>query len=188
MEVWSGKPTDYSNLKIFGSFSFAHIKQDMLKARVVKCVFIGYPERVKDYKLWKMDPVGSKLIISKDVTFDETCMAMKCIDLEVKELEIMVEKTKFEVEVPTSETRDGEVVETHIPSTIEEQHTMSHNYQLARDRIMRETVPPQRYGYADLICYDLNVAKELQYSEPKTFKEALKSKESQRWLMMVNNR
>ena len=75
MKVWSGRPTDYSNLKVFGALVFAH---DKLDARAVKCVFIGYPKGVKGYKLWKMEPGGSKFIISRDVTFDETRMGIKC--------------------------------------------------------------------------------------------------------------
>ena len=82
MEVWSGRPADYSNLKVFGALAFAHVKQDKLDAWAVKCIFISYPEGVKGYKLWKMEPVRSKFIISRDVTFDETRMGMKCKDLE----------------------------------------------------------------------------------------------------------
>ena len=81
MEVWSGRPTDYSNLKVFGALAFSHVRQDKLDARVVKCIFIGYPEGAKGYKLWKMEPGGSTFIISRDVTFDETRMGMKCKDL-----------------------------------------------------------------------------------------------------------
>ncbi|MCI20517.1 lysosomal alpha-mannosidase-like, partial [Trifolium medium] len=32
MEVWSGRSTDYSNLKVFESLAFAHVKQDKLDA------------------------------------------------------------------------------------------------------------------------------------------------------------
>lgn len=47
-----------SSLKIFKAFVFGHIKQHKLDTRIVKCVFIGYLEGVKDYKIWKMDPKG----------------------------------------------------------------------------------------------------------------------------------
>ncbi|MCI50054.1 retrovirus-related Pol polyprotein from transposon TNT 1-94, partial [Trifolium medium] len=30
IKVWSGRPADYSNLKVFGSLAFAHVKQDKL--------------------------------------------------------------------------------------------------------------------------------------------------------------
>jgi len=54
MEAWNSEPPDYSRLKVFGSLAFAHVKQGKLDARAVKCVFIGYPEGVKGYKLWKI--------------------------------------------------------------------------------------------------------------------------------------
>jgi len=47
MEVWSGRPANYSNLKVFGALTFVHAKQDKLDARAVKCIFIGYSEGVK---------------------------------------------------------------------------------------------------------------------------------------------
>jgi len=55
MEVWSGRPADYSNLKVFGALAFANVKQDKLDYIAAKCIFIGYPEGVKGYKLWKME-------------------------------------------------------------------------------------------------------------------------------------
>ena len=61
---------------------------------------------MKGYKLWKMDPGGFEFIISSEVTCDETHMRMKCKDLEVKEFKTIAERTQFEMEVSTSETRD----------------------------------------------------------------------------------
>ncbi|KAK2454519.1 hypothetical protein QL285_002067 [Trifolium repens] len=112
MEVWSGRPADYSNLKVFGALAFAHVKQDKLDARAVKCVFIGYPEGVKGYKLWKMEPGGSKFIISRDVTFDETRMGVKCKDLEERP-ETGVEKFQLEVEPSTDEGEEEN--QTSVP-------------------------------------------------------------------------
>ncbi|CAJ2642413.1 unnamed protein product [Trifolium pratense] len=183
MEVWSGKPADYSNLKIFGALAFAHVKQDKLDARAVKCVFIGYPEGVKGYKLWKMEPGGSKFIISRDVTFDVTRMGMKCKDLE-KRPETGVERIQFEVE-PSTDEREKED-ETQVPDESRSDETTVPDYQLARDRERRVIRPPNRLGYADLICYALNAAEEVQDSEPKNFREASESIDSQDWLKAMN--
>lgn len=38
MELWSGKPADYTSLV------FAHVKDGKLDARAVRCIFIGYPD------------------------------------------------------------------------------------------------------------------------------------------------
>ncbi|RDX86307.1 hypothetical protein CR513_32380, partial [Mucuna pruriens] len=48
--------TTYSNLRVFNALAFTHVKQDKLDAWAVKCIFIGYPDGVKGYKLWKLDP------------------------------------------------------------------------------------------------------------------------------------
>jgi len=41
-----------------------------------------------------------------------------------------------------------------------------------------DIVAPRIYGYADLVCYALNVAEELKDFEQKSFKEAFESKET----------
>ena len=77
IELWSGKPANYSNLRVFGAFAFAHIKQDKLGARAIKYAFIGYPLGIKGYKLWRMEPGEPKCILYRDVIFVETRIAMK---------------------------------------------------------------------------------------------------------------
>ena len=41
-----------------------------------------------------------------------------------------------------------------------------HQYYLAKDRIRRHIIPPQRYAYAYLVVYALNVAKCIENEEP----------------------
>ena len=50
-EVWSRKPTNYLNLKVFRCTTYAHVKQNKLQPKALKCIFIGYPNGVKGYKL-----------------------------------------------------------------------------------------------------------------------------------------
>ncbi|KAG8477711.1 hypothetical protein CXB51_027707 [Gossypium anomalum] len=71
-EVWSGNPANYSDLKIFGCPAYAHVNNGKLEPRSIKCVFLGYKAGVKGYKLWC--PENRKVVISRDVVFDETAM------------------------------------------------------------------------------------------------------------------
>ena len=71
-EVWSGGPATYSDLKIFGCLAYAHVNNGKLEPRLMKCIFLGYKSSVKGYKLWC--PKTKKLVISRDVIFDETSM------------------------------------------------------------------------------------------------------------------
>ena len=59
-------------MKIFGCPAYAHVDNGKLEPRSMKCVFLGYKSGVKGYKLWCLET--KKLIISRDVIFDETPM------------------------------------------------------------------------------------------------------------------
>ncbi|KAG8478499.1 hypothetical protein CXB51_028393 [Gossypium anomalum] len=71
-EVWSGNPANYSDLKIFRCPAYAHVDNGKLEPRSIKCIFLGYKAGVKGYKLWC--PENRKVVISRDVVFDETAM------------------------------------------------------------------------------------------------------------------
>lgn len=51
-EVWSGTPANYENLRIFGCPTYAHVNNGKLEPRAIKCIFLGYLDGVKGYKLW----------------------------------------------------------------------------------------------------------------------------------------
>ena len=57
---------------------------------------------------------------------------------------------------------------------------------MARDRIKRQIKSPQRYAYADLVAYALNVAKSIERKERQTYHEAITSGKSTRWIAAMN--
>lgn len=72
MEMWTGKPVDYSNLHIFGSPAYVmyHTQETTkLDPKSRRCLFLGYADGVKGYRLW--DPTTRKVVISRDVIFIE---------------------------------------------------------------------------------------------------------------------
>jgi hypothetical protein len=63
-EVWFGKNPSLSHLKVFGCDAFVHVpkeKRNKLDKKEVKCIFIGYKDGMKGYKLW--DPASRKKCI-----------------------------------------------------------------------------------------------------------------------------
>ncbi|GJU57974.1 retrovirus-related pol polyprotein from transposon TNT 1-94 [Tanacetum coccineum] len=74
MDLWSGHPVNYEMLRIFGCVAYSHVNQGKLKPRAIKCIFLGYPDGVKGYRLWRLDDVKPKIIISRDVVFNESLM------------------------------------------------------------------------------------------------------------------
>ena len=74
-EVWSGRPIDYSSLKIFGCLAYVHMQSEeysKLDSKSRKCIFLGFEKGVKGYSLW--DPISKKTVTSRDVIFDEAFM------------------------------------------------------------------------------------------------------------------
>jgi hypothetical protein len=71
-EVWSGTPADYSQLRVFGCTAYAHVNNEKLETRAIKCLFLGYSSGVKGYKLW--NPKTGKTFMSRSVVFNESVM------------------------------------------------------------------------------------------------------------------
>jgi hypothetical protein len=71
-EVWSGKKPSMAHLKVFGCDAFVHVpkeRRSKLDKRAVKCIFIGYKEGMKGYKIW--DTASRRTMYSRDVVFRE---------------------------------------------------------------------------------------------------------------------
>ena len=72
-EMRYGRPADYSHLRVFGCDAYVLTPSQLrskLEAKSKKCILLGYQRGVKGYRLW--DPVACKLIVSRDVSFNES--------------------------------------------------------------------------------------------------------------------
>jgi len=177
-EVWSGKPTDYSNLRVFGCPAYVHVNEGKLEARAKKGVFVGYP---MGYKVWC--PTSSKFLISRDVTFDEPAL-LKSKDVVLKPTIMENEKIdkKVQFEVPVQQSDEEEAI-PHKDAHPEEQEVEAEPYLLARQCERREIRKPMRY--VDF-AYCFAVAKEVEYSEPSSYKEFISSKNATDWVSHMN--
>jgi len=71
-EPWSGRRPSIRYLLVFGCISYAHVPYKIinnLDDKGERCIFIGYSSNSKAYKLY--NPEIKRMIISRDVTFDE---------------------------------------------------------------------------------------------------------------------
>ncbi len=71
-EAWTGTKPDVSHLRVFGCKAFAHIpdeKRSKLESKSRPCVFLGYCEGTKAYRLMCLET--KKIIKSRDVVFLE---------------------------------------------------------------------------------------------------------------------
>jgi transposase InsO family protein len=72
-EAWSGRKPSVSHFRVFGCIAYAHIPDNLRKKlddKSTVCVHLGISEESKAYKLY--DPIKRKIIVSKDVKFDES--------------------------------------------------------------------------------------------------------------------
>ncbi|GKA51263.1 retrotransposon protein, putative, ty1-copia subclass [Tanacetum coccineum] len=201
MDLWSGHPENYEMLRIFGCFAYSHVNQGKLKPRAIKCIFLWYPEGVKGYRLWRLDDVKPKIIISRDVVFNESLMykdtlkGVGAADSE-KEVEFEVELHGSRVE-PTVDPHTGENPGNEDEEQDEgPQQQNLDNYVLVRDRAKRTTTIPARYRdegnvslsrpsgskVDDMAAYAFAIAEEEDTHEPITFQEAINSSEKDEWV------
>ena len=59
------------------------------------------------------------------------------------------------------------------------------NYMLAKDREKKQAKPTQRCGFAELIAFALNLAKDIEQYEPLTYVGAMKSSQKREWMQAM---
>ena len=88
-EAWSSIKPDVSHFRVFGSEAWAHIldeKHKALEPKSEKCIFVGYSEDVKGYRII---PLKSKnVIIRRDVKFSKNISAYEPSSADVPPLYI----------------------------------------------------------------------------------------------------
>eukprot|EP01018_Ginkgo_biloba_P005003 Gb_41240 [translate_table: standard] len=71
-EAWNRRNPIVTHLKVFGCIAYSHVPKDKrqkIDDKIEKCIFVGYSEEIKGYKLCNL--VTNKVIINRDVIFDE---------------------------------------------------------------------------------------------------------------------
>ena len=77
-EAWTKIKLDVSHFRAFGSIAWAQIpdeKRKALQPKSEKCIFVGYFEDVKGYRL--LQPHCNEIILRRDVKFDENLLAFE---------------------------------------------------------------------------------------------------------------
>ena len=161
-EVWTIKKPSLSHLRVFGCDSYVHVpkeKRTMLDSKSKKCIFIGYKDGLKGYKLW--NPVTRKVVYSRDVVFKEVKDVIKH-EFQPNE----PEKIEFELEEEESDSTAEEELEDEEPQTS------------GVIRSVRERKRPERYSpSAFYSIFALSITDD----DPRTVKEAVDSKDGKLW-------
>ena len=113
-KVWTGKKPSLSHLRVFGCDAYVHVpkeKRTKLDNKSERCIFIGYKDGLKGYKLW--NPETRKVVYSRDVVFREVKDVVKheVLPKEPKKIE-------FELKEDESDSKIEEDSEDEEPQTL----------------------------------------------------------------------
>eukprot|EP00253_Pinus_taeda_P022501 PITA_22501 len=126
-EVWTGKKTSLSHLRVFVCDAYVHVpkeKRTKLDTKSEKCIFIGYRDGLKGYKLW--NSVTRKVVYNQDVVFREVKDVIKH-EVQPKELE------KIEFELKEEESEDEEPQTLNVRRSVREIRQLERNVKEAID-------------------------------------------------------
>ena len=163
-EVWTGKEPSLTHLKVFGCNAYFHVPKEnrsKLDKKAEKCIFIGYKDGLKGYKLW--NPETKKVVYSRDVVFREMKDVVKQEVLPSKE-----EPEKIEFDLKDDE---ADSIEEH-ESKEENPHTP------VLRRSDRERRLPERYSPPDF-CSNFSLS--ITNDDPRTVREAVDSEDGNLW-------
>ena len=170
---------DVSNLQAFGCTAYAHIpanKQKKLQAKSSKCIFMGYLDGRKGFKLHNSEMKA--FIKSHDMIFDE----MKLHSFDNQKSSIC---DTFEIQSPFLQVDDKDAMMENIVCDSEHHHNLvGETYEetfmqrVANLNPRREQRPPGRFNdeiyLADDVTADINA--------PKNIAEAWSSSQKQEWI------
>lgn len=169
MEMWTGKPADYSNLHTFGSPVYVMYNSQettKLDPKSRKCIFLGYADGVKGYRLW--DSTAHKLVISRDVIFAEDKLHGDSTEMEKPET------TTVQVEEKSENEDSSEVIPEHEEDSVESEVS----------EVRRSTREKRTPSWQSEYIMEGNVAYCLltEDGEPSTFQEATSSSDAHLWI------
>lgn len=123
-EAWSGRRPSVDHLRIFGCIAYAHVpdeKRKKLDDKGEKCVFLGVSEQSKAYKLF--NPVTRKIIISRDVVFDEENMWTEAGSSSIPYIPVSLDNDAEESH--PQQTLGDQIIGSQQPASLGQPATMS---------------------------------------------------------------
>ena len=166
-----------------------------MQPKALQCIFIGYLEGVKGYKLWCLESGQKKTIISHDVMFnEEEFPSLKsdgtfCQDGSICQnynVSVKVEFTPLESQKAIDLGSSTQFQEEDSSQQYQEQGC--DDYQLVRDMQRRVTRPPQNNGYEDLVVFALTTTSESSHQELESYQQTMSCDDKEKWQKAIYGR
>lgn len=195
-QVWFGKKPDVSNLRVFGCLAYAHVPRQCrrkLEPKSTKCIFTGYPEGTKGYRLYNLST--GKFIRSRSVLFNEN--EFKQFN-EVKQEDVIhiFSNSLDDVE----DTNNEEIVE-HVAENVDEQPADKDKiHEENADKLNDEQTADENVddvverNIPELKEYPRRIRRRPEYlcltSDkyiPATYDEAIKCEDAEKWIVAMDS-
>jgi len=174
MEMWKGKPVDYSSLHVFGCpvyVMYNSQERTKLDPKSRKCIFLGYADKVKGYRMW--DPTARKVVVSRDVVFAEN----------EPQSEQKNDNTSKETAIVHMDEKTKESDSSEAESVHEEQEPDEVNNGVRRST--RQTQKPSWQSDYVMTSHDAYCLI-TEEGEPSTFHEALNGSDASQWMTAMH--
>jgi hypothetical protein len=194
-EVWSGRKPDVSHLRVFSCKAFAHVpdeKRTKLESKSMPCVFLGYYEGTKAYRLMCVET--KRIIKSRDVVFIEGSKEIGGVLHPEKEENVVVheevegeEPLTFSRYTPLNETRMEGVQSESTPSSSSKEEFVVSNDNMSNEPsqdVSRERPQRQRREWPRdwwIATKEVERAIVAFLEEPQNIEETLTCENSKEW-------
>lgn len=182
-ELWHGKRSSINHMQIFGSDVFVHIpkeKRNKLSAKSAKCIFIGYDENVKGYRVW--NPETNKVQVARDVIFlieEQVSIKLGNSSSETKQKDVLDTFNSEEKPPAVGADENTDIPVADIPvkgSTCEADEANVINNRLR-----------ERHAHHTCCCDSTNhFAMTATGEEPRTYEQAIHAVDSDQWKHAMN--
>lgn len=173
-EMWCGQKPTLDHLKVFGCDAYAHVpdeKRRKLDTKSEKYMFVGYDKNSTNYRLF--NPVTRKIIVSRNVVFNETNQSG-------------LKPTTVKIEIESDDVTDfgeQEGVENQVQRGEENEQEEHHESAEESDEIpnlrpQRNVRLPARFDDFHLNFVEIDI--------PDTYEDAIKSKEYDKWKKAID--
>jgi hypothetical protein len=155
-EVWNGKKPSLTHLKVFDYEAYVHVPKEnksKLDKKDENCIFIGYKDGLKCYKLW--NPENKKVVYIRDVVFRE-----------------MKDVFKQEVLPSKEEPEKKSLSQRMMNETLQKNMNQKDPHTLVLRRSVWEKRLPERYTPLDL-CSNFSLS--ITDDDPRMVREAVDS-------------
>ena len=175
-ESWHNEKPNVSHFKVFGCKAFVHVpdqKRKKLDKKSMQCIFVGYPNGSKGYKLY--NPETRKMIRSRDVIFVENSFQKTLLESGKESEELLSDaKDSKSCDVSFKNIDDSD-------EDVDDEDNAQNAEEVQPQRPQRNRVAPERLGSITGEWWNYATIAVSDTEEPRSISDAFNGKNAEQW-------